>query len=159
MRTRPDGFTLIELLVTILIATLLLTLAVPSFLSSIHGQQTQSVAQNFIQDVAWVRGRAVSGAATATLSLAANCTWSVDTGDAGTDPTHGLTLQQITKDAPTLSCVGIPAGGLALSFDSMGLVDPPTSSGVITFTPGVGLPVSVEVFGSGMIVENPQHAS
>lgn len=159
MREHNRGFTLIELLITILIATILLTAAIPSFLSSVHSQQTANVAQTFVQDVAWARGQAISGAAAASLTLSDNCTWDASTGSAA-DVAHSMSSAQLQSDAPTLSCTGIPAGGLAFSFDSMGLVDPPpASSSVITFTPGVGLPVSIEVFGSGVVVENPTHAS
>jgi len=159
MDVKTRGFTLIELLIAILIAVILLTAAIPSFLSSVHGQQTANVAQTFVQDVAWVRGQAISGAATASLTLSDNCAWQVRIGSAA-DTAHSMSATQLRSDAPTLSCTGIPAAGLAFSFDSLGLVDPPpASNSVITFTPGVGLPVSLEVFGSGVIVENPQHAS
>ncbi|MHB8409460.1 MAG: prepilin-type N-terminal cleavage/methylation domain-containing protein [Acidiferrobacterales bacterium] len=154
---RQNGFTLIELLITILVAAILATLAMPSFLSSIHGAQATSVAETFEQDVAWVRGQAVSGA-TASLSLATDCSWTASV-DSATDAPHSMTPQQIAHDAPTLSCAGIPANGLTLSFDSLGLVDPVVSNGIVTFTPGAGLPTSVEIFGSGVIVEDPAHAS
>ncbi len=158
---RHKGFTLIELLITLLVAAILATLAIPSFLSSVHGTQAASVAQTFEQDVAWLREQAVSGAVPASLSLSSDCSWTVDTGASGAsaDAGHSMSAAELGHDAPTLSCTGIPAGGLTLSFDSLGFVDPPVSSGIITFKPGIGLSTSVELFGSGVLVEDPTHAS
>ncbi len=158
---RGNGFTLIELMVTIMVAAILLVLAMPSFLSSIHGQQVSSVLQNFEQDVAWVRGQAVSGVSPASLTLNTDCSWSVSIGTstAAVEADHSMTTTQLAQDAPTIKCSGIPSGGLTLSFNTLGMVNSPGSTGIITFTPATGLSSSVEIFGSGVLVGNPQHAS
>ncbi|MHB8390692.1 MAG: GspH/FimT family pseudopilin [Acidobacteriaceae bacterium] len=155
---RQPGFTLLELLITIAVGAILLAIAVPSFLSSIHSQQVASVAENFEQDIAWVRGQAISGASSATLTLATDCSWVASTGSAA-DTQHSMSTAQLAKDSPGLTC-NVPTGGLALSFTNLGLVKTTNAStSTITFVSGTSLPVSVEVFGSGAIVEDPQHAS
>ncbi len=156
---RRNGFTLIELMVTIAVAAVLLTLAMPSFLSSIRGQQVTSVTQNFEQDVAWVRGQAVSGASPAQITLNTNCSWSVLIGS-NVDLGHSMSYAQLTHNAPTITCSGFASSApLTLSFDSLGMMQSSASTNIITFTPATGLSSSLEIFGSGVIVGDPQHAS
>jgi len=155
---RQTGFTLLELIVTIAVAAIILALGVPSFLSSIRHQQVVSVTENFEQDVAWVRGQAISGASAATLTLATDCSWVASTGSPAADAQHSMSAAQLATDSPGITCQNVPGGGLLLSFDNLGLVQS-TTTNTITFAPSPGLPVSIEVFGSGAIVEDPQHVS
>ena len=160
---RQTGFTLLELIVTIAVAAIILALGVPSFLSSIHHQQVVSVTENFEQDVAWVRGQAISGASTATLTLQTNCSWVASTGSAA-DAQHSMSVAQLATDSPGITCQSVPSGGLTLNFNNLGLVTPTSTNttmpaNTITFAPNPGVPISIEVFGSGAIVEDPQNVS
>ncbi len=147
-------------MVTILVAAILLVVAVPSFLSSIHGQQVVSVMETFEQDVAWARGQAISGAVSPMLTLNTNCSWTVSTGSPA-DSNHSMTPAQLAHDAPGITCSGIPATGyLQLQFDPMGMVQTNSNTyNTVTFTPASGLSSSVMIFGSGVLLGNPKNAS
>ncbi|WP_031407015.1 Tfp pilus assembly protein FimT/FimU [Thiomonas sp. FB-Cd] len=162
---KQRGFTLLELLVVIVIAAILFSVALPSFLSSIQGRQSVSVVSAFEQDIAWARGQAISNSPSVSMTLNADCTWTVNTGQGAEDAHHSMTIAQLQNNAPGISCTGVPAGGLVMTFDSLGMVSIPSGSTsnpntIITVNSSAGgAPVSVQIFGSGVIVEDPQHAS
>jgi prepilin-type N-terminal cleavage/methylation domain-containing protein len=155
------GFTLIELLVTIVIAAILLAVALPSFLSSIQSRQASAIANDLMQDIAWARGSAISGAQNVSLTLQPNCSWaSAEGSPAASVPLHSKTLQQASSQAPGASCSGVPASGLVLSFDSLGMVSTAGSvDTVVTVTTPQGASVQLQIFASGMVVENSNVAS
>lgn len=162
---KQRGFTLLELLVVIVIAAILVSVALPSFLSTIQGRQSASVVSAFEQDMAWARGQAISNLPSVSMTLNANCSWTVNTGQGAQDVRHSMTTAQLQNNASGMSCSGVPPGGLVMTFDNLGMVSIPAGSTtnpntIITVNSSAGgAPVSVQIFGSGMIVEDPQNAS
>jgi type IV fimbrial biogenesis protein FimT len=162
---RHGGFTLIELLVTLAVAAILMAVAAPSLLSSIGMRAAQSVGSQFVQDAAWVRQQAIAGAQPARITLYPNCAYTANV--AGHElAAHSRTSSQIAGIAPGMACSNVPESGLVLSFDSAGLIAVPpgqTSNAptVVEFsTPAGGSGNStVQIFGSGIMLWNPQNAS
>lgn len=158
------GFTLLELMVTIAVAAIIAAIALPSMLSSIAQRQAQSVGSQFVQDAQWTRMQAIAGAASAQITLNPDCSYTVlvSAQPPSVLAAHSMTSAQVASKAPGLSCLGVPAGGLTLSFNDIGMVN--TSGNdpdVVTFQSPHGTSSSskVEIFGSGMMVWNPQNAS
>lgn len=157
-RLRAGGFTLLELLVTMVIGAILLVIAVPSFLSTIRGQQTADIVTKFAQDVAWARGEAIAGHAV-TLQIAADGSWqtSVDGGPA--DPDHSMSPAQLQADAPGVSCSlngGSCATGL-MTFDDIGILSN-APVGTMQYSSAT-MSAAFQVFASGAVVPNPSYAS
>lgn len=70
-----QGFTLIELLTTIAVAAVLLTLAIPSFRSTILNNRLTTVANEFITDVNIARSEAVKEGTTVTVTSNSGTNW------------------------------------------------------------------------------------
>lgn len=165
MSRRQDGFTLIELLVALAIAGILLGVALPSLLASIDGRRAASVGSNFVQDASWARSEAIGGAQSAGITLMPDCSWQVMINGVNV-PDHSMTHAQVTGYASGIACTGVPPSGLVLQFDSMGMVAaPPGQTAGATNWVGFASPMgasgssSVEIFGSGVILWDPQNAS
>ncbi|MHB1702455.1 MAG: pilus assembly FimT family protein [Acidobacteriaceae bacterium] len=164
-KARTRGFTLIELLVTLAIAAILAGVAVPQLFAAIQQRRAASVANTFLQDVDWVRQQAVAGSVSATLTLMPSCVWSVNTGSPA-DANHAMTPAQLAANSPGMSCGGVPVNGLVLSFNNLGMVSVPAGqtmnpNSTITFTSAQSSsdPTVLQVFGSGVVLEDPQSAS
>ena len=166
-RRRGAGFTLLELLVVIVIVAILGTLALPSFLASIRTQHNADLVTKLAQDIAWARGDAIAGW-TVTLTLGADGSWSVaDNAPGATSAAlaeHSLSSTQLQADAPGASCAVSDCTGstssscaATLSFDSMGMVSG-APAGVLSYANGK-INSSMQIFSSGVVVENPCHAS
>ncbi len=164
---RGGGFTLLELLVVIVIVAIIGTLALPSFLASIRSQHDTDLVTKLAQDIAWARGDAIAGW-TVSLTLKADGSWSVaDNAPGATSAAlaeHSLSTAQLNADAPGASCAvsdcaGSTSGSCAatLSFDSMGMVSG-APAGVLSYANGA-TNSSLQIFSSGVVVENPCHAS
>ncbi len=167
MRSAQHGFTLIEVMVTVAVAAILMAVAAPSLLSSIGSRQAQNVASTFVQDAEWARSKALGGQA-ASITLMPDCSWSVQVAGESQSvlSAHSMTSAQVAQASPGLACSNVPSQGLVLTFDTLGLVDPPagqTSSAptIVGFTSSQGGAWSstVEIFGSGMMLWEPQNAS
>ena len=167
---RRAGFTLLELLVTILIVALLSSLALPSLLSAVAARRAVSLSETFVQDAAWARAQAMAGATVAKITLSSDCSWdtkiSWTTDTTGTtDTAHSLTAQQVGAEFKGASCSGMGSGGLALSYNNLGMVDVSSgtsnASNTITFTlaGNPSQPSTIYVYGSGVILWGPQYAS
>ncbi len=158
-RMRARGFTLIELMVVLLIAAVIAVIALPSIRNPVRDQQTEALASRFQQDLAWLRGQAVSGATTATLTIGAGCTWTVATGGGNNDVAHSMTAATLAATAPGTTC---NATMTSISFDPLGMatIAPGTlASQTIAFIPTTGSSVTLQIFDSGAIVSNPANAS
>ncbi len=167
MRSSQGGFTLIEVMVTLAIAAILMAVAAPALLSSIGSRQAQSIGSTFVQDAAWARSKAIAGQS-AQITLMPDCSWSVSVAGESSDvlSAHAMTSAQIASSAPGLTCSGVPSAGLVLAFDSMGLVTlpagqttpAPTIVGFVS-SHGGAWSSTVEIFGSGTMLWEPQNAS
>lgn len=116
------GFTLVELLVTIAIATLLLVVAVPSYVSFQKNAQLSDAASNFIGAINAARANAMKLGVDSYLVPKSGTNWSsgwdvyADTNwnqsyDVGTDPII------LGFDAPASSVsIGTPTGSLAAGY-------------------------------------------
>ena len=169
-RRRRAGFTLLELLVTMLIAALLLSMALPSLLRSVAARRAASLSETFVQDAAWVRAPALAPATVATITLSSDCSWDTEiswtastTGT--TDTAHSLTPQQVSAEYQGASCSGMGSSSLALSYDSLGMVDissgtsNPSNTISFTLAGNPAQPSTIYVYGSGVILWGPQYAS
>jgi type IV fimbrial biogenesis protein FimT len=78
---RENGFTLVELLVTLVIAAILLTVAVPSFNTTIKDNRLITDANRLVSSLALARSEAVKHGRTATVCVSsdqASCTGELD---------------------------------------------------------------------------------
>ena len=166
-RSRAAGFTLLELLVVIVIVAILGTLALPSFLASIRSRHDADLVTKLAQDIAWARGDAIAGW-TVTLTLGADGSWSVADNAPGATTAalaeHSMSSAQLQADAPGASCAVSDCAGstssscaATLSFDAMGMVSG-APAGVLSYANGA-INSSLQIFSSGVVVENPCHAS
>lgn len=57
---RTNGFTMLELLVTLAVATILITIAIPSFMHMIASNQRQTIVANVIRAVNHARSEAIT---------------------------------------------------------------------------------------------------
>ncbi len=69
---RASGFTLIELIITVVIASILISLAAPSFSGFIKNNRLASQANDFMADVAFARSEAVKRGASITICRSGN---------------------------------------------------------------------------------------
>lgn len=160
-RSAARGFTLLELLVTMAVFAILASVALPSMLTSLQARQAGNMALRLTQDISWVRAQALSGASPATITINSDCTWLASTGSTD-DAQHSVSTAMLAQQDPGMTCRGIPASGIVVSFDGLGmaLVNSGTSNpaNTVLFQSGTGQS-SVEIFGSGATVEDPQDAS
>ena len=78
---RENGFTLIELMVTLAIAAILLTVAIPSFNTTIKNNRLITDANRLVSSVGLARSEAVKHGRTATVCVSsdqATCTGETD---------------------------------------------------------------------------------
>lgn len=165
---RQTGFTLLEMMVALAVAGIIMAVAMPSLMASIGSRSAQSVGSDFVQDAAWARSEAIAGALPASITIQTNCAYatSVNGKPASTLAAHSMTAAQVAQNAPGLACTGVPAGGLTVSFDALGLAtipsgqtsNAPTTIG-FTSPQGGAWSSTVEVFGSGIFLWSPQSAT
>lgn len=83
MNTRPQsGFTLIELMVALALGIILMTMAVPSFYSTIQNNRATTKANEFLADLYFTRSEAIKQARTATICRSTNGTACTGSGSA-----------------------------------------------------------------------------
>ena len=111
------GFTLIELLVTLGVSAILLVIAVPNLIQWHQRSVSQDLASRFADDINWSRQTAMSSAQPVTFTLAADCTWAVNTGSV--DIGHSLTETQKSQNFAAAQCSSTPT---TLQFGPDGLV-------------------------------------
>jgi len=87
-RTRrfPQGFTLIELLVVVAIAAILLTVGVPSYLTTISGYRVANETNALVGDLQYARSEAIKQGVTVSMCIStdgATCSASTNHWEAG----------------------------------------------------------------------------
>ncbi|MCG6866333.1 MAG: GspH/FimT family pseudopilin [Thiogranum sp.] len=78
---RENGFTLVELIVTLAIAAILMTVAVPSFMTTIKNNRLITDANRLVSSVGLARSEAIKQGRTATVCVSADqatCTGETD---------------------------------------------------------------------------------
>lgn len=145
-RTGDTGFTLIELLITVAIATILLTVGVPSFTSFQRNSELTSATNSLIAAINAARGEAMKRGMNAMVVPSDGITWAngwtvfVDRNrnfafDSGTDVT-------VLKQAALPSYFGVSGSGTAVAsgapyilFDASGYAKTKTAGfGALTFS-------------------------
>lgn len=144
------GFTLIELLVTVTVLALIAILAAPSIGQVLSNARAREVVNRLPQDFSWARGMAANGQNTVSMTIEANCTWTV-TVNGNTQADRSITQAELTARASGLSCAG--AGGTALpvtfNFDATGRAN---ASAAIDYTLTGGNTWRIQVLSSGSIL-------
>ncbi len=134
------GFTVIELLITIVIASILVSLALPSFRAFLQNNRLKTETSEFFAAISLARTEAIANAARATLCVSANqtaCTagtwdqgwlakiWVDADGDEVVDAGEERILR--ARPAPDNGIV-LTAGGTVLSFSASGRRAAPSAS-------------------------------
>ena len=150
------GFTLIELVITMAVATILMSIAVPTFKSVTRSNRVNTQVSDFIGDLNLARSEAVTRGTRVTM-LASNDNWSngwrvfTDSDDSGTfggadielrfhgPLTGGSTLTGDTNVASMLSYIG---NGFAQSITGL------TQKGTLTLT-NSDKTVTIDISASG----------
>jgi type IV fimbrial biogenesis protein FimT len=81
--TRNAGFTMVELLITIAIASILMSIAVPSFNQMVVGSRLTTQANEFVSAVSFARSEAIKRNATISLCRATSATATACAGSSG----------------------------------------------------------------------------
>lgn len=132
---RNKGFTILELLMTIIIVSIVASIALPSFLSVIERNQLSSQANSFIGAVSMARSEAAKRGAT--MSLISNSTtsnWS--SGWCLTPGATNCTGTVTHKYPPTAGGLVLSGNRSMFSFDARGYLS--TSSGTLTLCKSSG---------------------
>ena len=143
------GFTLVELAVTLVVASILLAVALPSLSTAIANSRARNVVSKFTQDFNSLRSVAASGTHTVTLTLAGNCSWSA-TVDGVNDAARSLTATELTNSSSGFACAasGTTVLPVVFTFTPQGFVQP---SATFSFTGSSGQTWPIQVLGSGTI--------
>jgi type IV fimbrial biogenesis protein FimT len=80
MKTAQFGFSLVELMVTVAIATILASLAVPSFRTMLVGRTVESTADTLVSDIRFARSEAIKRTTKVTICASSNGTSCTGTG-------------------------------------------------------------------------------
>lgn len=155
LRKSSRGLTLVELAVALAIVALLMTAASPWFGSTVRANQERNVPEKFLQDFSWARGAAgvanaaalntgLTGPPTVTLSIATDCSWTLQV-NGSTDASHSMTTAQLSAKGISMSCTGAP---LALTFDTQGGTG---TSGSLSFV-GSTRTWPLQILASGSVV-------
>jgi len=133
---RHAGFTLIEVVVFVAVLAILMSVAVPSFVSTIAGNRASSYANDFVSSLNYARGEAVARRAAVTMCTSANgtsCRASNDTDKSNwqkgwivTVPTDNTVLLVGSAFAAQVTL----SGTASISFDASGSL---SASGVQSF--------------------------
>lgn len=119
---KKNGFTLLELLVTLAVASILLSVGVPSFRGMMLDNSLASQANEFVTSVNLARSAAVRYQRTATICITSDYDAAVPSCDAGTDWSEGWFVwvdknRDLVPDANEIVAVHEPLND-RLSFSS-----------------------------------------
>ncbi|MEW8285751.1 MAG: GspH/FimT family pseudopilin [Candidatus Thiodiazotropha endolucinida] len=98
---KNQGFTLIEMMITVVIATILLTVGIPSFFNMIERNSVSSASNELVAALLYARSEAVRQEGNAIFTLDANG-WTVDV-DADLDGTVDATVLTYQIDNANIS--------------------------------------------------------
>ena len=116
-----QGFTVAELLATLVIATLILTIAVPKLTGSLRALNQRTATSQVAGDLALARGRAVrEGRRASVIVLSAN-TYNVTISRGGTDTIVKRVTLEGARGAVALTALQGTAYPAAVTFNSRGL--------------------------------------
>lgn len=153
------GFTLVELAIVLTIIAIMVLLAAPSFGSAYRTSNERSVVQKFAQDFQWSRGAAgaadasvlisgLSGAPVVTLTVNADCTWTVAVNGT-TEPSHSMTASTLGTVAPGISCASSLTAPGRINFSAQGFVD---NVGTLTYTGASSRTYPLQILYSGSVL-------
>lgn len=145
-KKRISAFTLVELMVTLAVATILITVAAPSFNSFYENSRSNSAIRNIQQSLQLARSQAVSYGSTVTVCPlrdgACGTDWQngfsvfIDNGILGTlDSTNGIDDKVIRVIDGFNSKDFVSYDENSVSFSSDGLITGSFSSGIISYCP------------------------
>ncbi|ABV86420.1 GspH/FimT family pseudopilin [Shewanella pealeana] len=145
-KKRISAFTLVELMVTLAVATILITVAAPSFNSFYENSRSDSAIRNIQQSLQLARSQAVSYGSTVTVCPLRDGTcgtdWQngfsvfIDNGVLGTlDSTNGIDDKVIRVIDGFNSKDFVSYDEKSVSFSSDGLITGSFTSGVISYCP------------------------
>lgn len=134
-RSRVRGFTLVELMVAIALATILLSLSVPSFTQTLARLRVEGASHNLATDLQFARAEAVQRRAAVNLVTAAN------------GASYTLTSGASTLKTVTLASGVSFTGNVTISFDPLrGLANAATLTSASTGT-SAQLRIATDVMG------------
>ena len=147
MLTLKKGFTLIELMVTLVIATTLITVGVPSFTDMYQGYRAESEIRKMQQYLMFARSQAVNYGARVTIcpisGTSCGSDWKagfsifIDNGAAATiDSTNGVTDPIIRQVDAFNSNDFITYAGNSISFTPDGMIPATSTIGTFSYCPG-----------------------
>ena len=121
-KTAARGFTLIELLVVIAVAAILLSLAAPSFTSTLARKRMEGVAAELSTDIQYARSEAAQRNAAVGIVFGTNCytvyllgtTAATACGALGTD---GISLKDVDVPSGTTLAFTPTTSGAFIAFD------------------------------------------
>lgn len=116
-----SGFTLIELVVTIAVASILLTLAIPSFRSTIQNNRVTGQANEFLTSLTLARSEAVKRSAITSVCISSNGATCMGTDWAsGWLITVGGTTLRVHEALPSGSTLTASGGATPVTFNPDG---------------------------------------
>ena len=120
MRQEP-GFTLIELVVTLAVASILLTVAIPSFRSTIQNNRSTGQANEFLTSLMLARSEAVKRGVTASVCVSSNGTSCAGSNWAGGWLiTTGATTLRVHEALPSGSTLTEAGGATTITYNPSG---------------------------------------
>ena len=135
MRTPSSarGFTILELMMGMLIATLLLTVGVPSFKTFVRNSEIRSTAESISNGLRAARTEAtrLNSPVSFTLAGAGNPSWAINVFDPTTATLTQPPLQQFSKleTGKNSTVVTTPANAVAVTFNGLGRLISPSPIG------------------------------
>lgn len=97
--SRHSGFTLIELMVAIAVAAIILTVGIPSFISTINGARITSATNDFLVELAYARTEAIRRGQRITMCASANANAANPACNGGPWTTGWLMFEDLNRNA------------------------------------------------------------
>jgi type IV fimbrial biogenesis protein FimT len=128
------GFTIIELLITLVVGTILLTMAVPSFTSMIRNNRITAQANEFITTINLARSEAIRRGATINVSSTSGTNawqngWSMTLASDGTVLRQTAALEGANTLSGGVSTFAFSSQGYSSNADTLTLCNSNTTKG------------------------------
>lgn len=132
------GFTAIELLITIAIATLLATLAAPSFNTMVAAAQTRTAAQGMLDGIQLTRAEAIRRNERVVFAKGTQSTWTI------TVESNGALVQNRSfgEGSSAVQVTAIPATASKVTFDGLGRIRPNADASIPISQLDAGVPTT-----------------